>query len=145
DPRPKEQALMTFSVTWKPLALASAGLAATGVLASSPARADSTPVGPLPSGPITTTTTRPGLLVAVAPPHASSASGPASRVARPPLRRACRQAGLRGGRGHERRARLQGRRTRADLDRLRADARRRVLEGGEVRDLQGPVRLGADR
>jgi hypothetical protein len=72
---------MTSSVTRKPLALAIAGLAAA-VLATPPARADSTPVGPLPAGPITTTTTKPGLLVAVALPHASSASGLVWRIAR---------------------------------------------------------------
>jgi hypothetical protein len=81
DLRPKEQALMTYSVTRKHLALAIAGVAAA-VLASPPARADSTPVGPLPAGPITTTTTKPGLLVAVALPHASSASGLVWRIAR---------------------------------------------------------------
>lgn len=73
---------MTYSVTRKTLALTLAGLAAAGVLASSPALADSTPVGPLPPGPITTTTTKPGLLVAVALPHASSASGLVWRIAR---------------------------------------------------------------
>ena len=52
------------------------------MLVSSSALADSTPVGPLPPGPITTTTTKPGLLVAVALPHASSASGLIWRIAR---------------------------------------------------------------
>jgi hypothetical protein len=72
---------MPDAVTRKPLALAIAGLAAA-MLVSPSARADSTPVGPLPPGPITTTTTKPGLLVAVALPHASSASGLVWRIAR---------------------------------------------------------------
>ena len=73
---------MPYAGTRKPLALAIAGLAAAAVLVSSSARADSTPVGSLPPGPITATTTKPGLLVAVALPHASSASGLVWRIAR---------------------------------------------------------------
>jgi len=73
---------MPYAGTRKPLALAIAGLAAAATLGSSSALADSTPVGPLPPGPITTTTTKPGLLVAVALPHASSESGLAWRIAR---------------------------------------------------------------
>jgi hypothetical protein len=71
---------VSYTATRKRLALAIAGAAA--VLATPPANADSTPVGPLPPGPITTTTTKPGLLVAVALPHASSASGLVWRIAR---------------------------------------------------------------
>ena len=44
--------------------------------------ADSTPVGPLPTGPVTTTSTKPGLLVAVALPHARAGSGLVWRLAR---------------------------------------------------------------
>jgi hypothetical protein len=73
---------MPYAVSRAALALAIAGLAAAAVLATPRARADSTPVGPLPPGPITTTTTKPGLLVAVALPHASSASGLVWRIAR---------------------------------------------------------------
>jgi hypothetical protein len=73
---------MPHTVTSRLLALAIAGLAAA-VLSTPPARADSTPVGPLPAGSITTTTTKAGLLVAVALPHASSASGLVWRIARP--------------------------------------------------------------
>src|SRR5262245_29843980 len=74
---------MTHAVTRKPLALAIAGLSAVALLVTPPARADSTPVGPLPAGPITTTTTKPGLLVAVTLPHASSASAMVWRISRP--------------------------------------------------------------
>jgi hypothetical protein len=71
---------MTLAVPGKPAALAIAGLACTLFLSEPRARADSTPVGPLPSGPVTTTTTKPGLLVAVALPHAGS--GLVWRIAR---------------------------------------------------------------
>jgi hypothetical protein len=46
------------------------------------ARADSTPVGPLPPGPVSTTTTAPGQLVAVALPRAAEKSGLVWRIAR---------------------------------------------------------------
>ncbi len=46
------------------------------------ARADSTPVGPLPPGPVSTTTTAPDQLVAVALPRAGKRSGLIWRVAR---------------------------------------------------------------
>jgi hypothetical protein len=46
-------------------------------------RADSTPVGPLPAGSVATTTTKPGLFVAVALSRASRASGLVWRLARP--------------------------------------------------------------
>jgi hypothetical protein len=46
------------------------------------ARAGSTPVGPLPPGPVSTITTGPGQLIAVALPHASKTSGLTWRVAR---------------------------------------------------------------
>jgi hypothetical protein len=46
------------------------------------ARADSMPIGPLPPGPVSTITTRPNQLVAVALPHASKASGLTWRLAR---------------------------------------------------------------
>ena len=49
------------------LALATAGLvAALALVGPGAARADSAPVGPLPAGPVSTTTTKPGQLVAVA-------------------------------------------------------------------------------
>ena len=73
---------MAFTVT-RSLALALAGVTVAFGLISAPAgRADSTPVGALPRGPITTTTTKPGLLVAVALPHAASESGLVWRIAR---------------------------------------------------------------
>ena len=46
------------------------------------ARNDAAPVGPLPAGPTATTTTKPGLLVAVALPHAAPKSGLVWRIAR---------------------------------------------------------------
>ena len=42
----------------------------------------STPVGPLPNGPVSTTVTKPGLLVAVALPRSRESSGLVWRVAR---------------------------------------------------------------
>ena len=64
-----------------------ARLAAVLVVAAMPigagtACADSTPVGPLPAGSVTTTTTKPGQLVAVALPHARAGSGLVWRIAR---------------------------------------------------------------
>ena len=60
-------------------------LAATGVTLAITAqgRADSTPIGPIPAGPVSTITTAPNQLVAVALPHASKTSGLVWRVARP--------------------------------------------------------------
>jgi hypothetical protein len=50
-----------------PVVLLTASVAVGLMLVSAgPGRADSTPVGPLPAGPVSTTTTKPGLLVAVA-------------------------------------------------------------------------------
>jgi hypothetical protein len=46
------------------------------------ARADSTPIGPLPPGSVSTITTGPNQLVAVALPHASKTSGLTWRLAR---------------------------------------------------------------
>jgi hypothetical protein len=65
------------------LALVVASLACAFVAASAPiAGADSTPVGALPAGSVATTTTKPGLLVAVALPHARRGSGLVWRLAR---------------------------------------------------------------
>jgi hypothetical protein len=58
-------------------ALAAGVLALAGV-----ALADSTPVGQLPPGPVSTITTKRGQLVAVALPHASPRSGLVWRIAR---------------------------------------------------------------
>src|SRR4051812_7565328 len=55
---------------------------AVGAAAASGARNASTPVGPLPVGPTATTMTKPGLLVAVALPHAAHKSGLVWRIAR---------------------------------------------------------------
>jgi hypothetical protein len=62
-----------------PFALVAAGVA---LAAASPAGADSTPVGPLPHGPVSTITTAPNQLVAVALPHASAKTGLGWRIAR---------------------------------------------------------------
>jgi hypothetical protein len=65
------------------LALATASLVlSTALLAASAAKASSTPVGPLPAGPVASTNTKPGLLVAVALPHARRSSGLVWRLAR---------------------------------------------------------------
>ena len=60
-------------------------IAATGValVLAATARADSVPVGPLPAGHVSTITTSPKQLVAVALPHASKKSGLVWRIARP--------------------------------------------------------------
>jgi hypothetical protein len=55
---------------------------AVGAAAATGARSDSRPVGPLPAGPTARTTTKPGLLVAVALPHAARKSGLVWRIAR---------------------------------------------------------------
>ena len=55
---------------------------AVGTAAATGASKDSTPVGTLPAGPIATTTTKPGLLVAVALPHAAHKSRLVWRIAR---------------------------------------------------------------
>jgi hypothetical protein len=67
--RSRSLLLLTVAVA---LMLASAG----------PGRADSTPVGPLPAGPVSTTTTKKGQLVAVALPRAQASSGLVWRIAR---------------------------------------------------------------
>jgi hypothetical protein len=46
------------------------------------ARASTTPVGPLPPGPVASTTTHPGQLVAVALPHLRRSAGYSWRIAR---------------------------------------------------------------
>jgi hypothetical protein len=64
-----------------PLALGLATLA-VGVALTGTARGDSTPVGPLPPGSVSTITTSPNQLVAIALPHASKTSGLVWRLAR---------------------------------------------------------------
>jgi hypothetical protein len=64
------------TIAGRPLVLVSASVAVALMLISAgPGRADSTPVGPLPAGPVSTTTTKPGLLVAVALARARQSSG----------------------------------------------------------------------
>jgi hypothetical protein len=66
-----------------PIALGLFVLAVGVVLAiAGTGRADSTPIGALPMGPISTTTTSPNQLVAVALPHAAKKSGLVWRIAR---------------------------------------------------------------
>jgi hypothetical protein len=55
---------------------------AAGLL-STPAFADSTPVGPLPPGPASTTATHPGWLFAVALPRQAKSTGLVWRIGRP--------------------------------------------------------------
>jgi hypothetical protein len=62
--------------------LAAALAVALALLAAAVGRSDSTPIGPLPAGPVTTTATGPGQLVAVALPHAGGGSGLVWRIAR---------------------------------------------------------------
>lgn len=57
-------------------------LAAWSLGGAGAAVADSTPIGPLPTGPVSTISTKPGQLVAVALPHAASSSGLVWRIAR---------------------------------------------------------------
>ena len=65
------------------IALGFATLLSAGVLQIvETAHADSTPIGPLPFGPVSTITTGPNQLVAVALPHPSKTSGLTWRVAR---------------------------------------------------------------
>jgi hypothetical protein len=62
--------------------LATVGGVGFALVAARLAYAESTPVGPLPVGPVTKMTTAPGLLVAVALPHARRSSGLVWRIAR---------------------------------------------------------------
>jgi hypothetical protein len=59
-----------------------AGVVVLSLAGAGVGRADSTPVGPLPKGPVSKTTTKPGQLVAVALPRAKQGSGLVWRVAR---------------------------------------------------------------
>jgi hypothetical protein len=71
------------TVRSRSLVLMTASVAVALMLVSAgPGRADSTPVGPLPAGPLSTTTTKPGLLIAVALPRARQSSGLVWRLAR---------------------------------------------------------------
>jgi hypothetical protein len=66
-----------------PIALGLATLTTGVALAiAAAARADSTPIGPLPPGPVSTITTRPNQLVAIALPHPPKSSGLVWRLAR---------------------------------------------------------------
>jgi hypothetical protein len=71
-------------------ALAAGALA--GVIVT-PAFADSTPIGPLPKGPVSTVSTHRGLLVAVALPHQAASKGLVWRLARPVDSKVLRQVG----------------------------------------------------
>jgi hypothetical protein len=73
--RPKQQARAL-------LALAAGLIAVVVLVIAVTARADSTPVGPLPRGAVSIVTTAPNQLVAVALPHASKKSGLSWRLAR---------------------------------------------------------------
>ncbi len=75
---------MSIAATRRSLPVVFAGVLVAGIalLGARIGRADSTPIGPLPPGPVATTATRPGQLVAVALPSASTSSGLVWRVAR---------------------------------------------------------------
>jgi hypothetical protein len=76
-------ATRTKPTTRSLIALGFAGLfTAVALEIAVAARADSTPIGPLPPGPVSTITTGPNQLVAVALPHASKKSGLSWRLAR---------------------------------------------------------------
>jgi hypothetical protein len=84
---PRQENTMTAIVRPKEstrtlLALAAGVIAIVALTVAVAARADSTPVGPLPAGPTSTITTGPNQLVAVALPHASRKSGLSWRLAR---------------------------------------------------------------
>ncbi|MCP9488061.1 MAG: hypothetical protein MSC30_19655 [Gaiellaceae bacterium MAG52_C11] len=64
------------------LLLVAVAVAAVGATAALPAPADSTPIGPLPKGPVTSIETSRGSLVAVALPRQKPSSGLVWRVAR---------------------------------------------------------------
>jgi hypothetical protein len=69
--------------TGRPIALVQATVVVGVALAiAAAARADSTPIGPLPPGPVSTITTTPNQLVAIALPHAPKTSGLVWRLAR---------------------------------------------------------------
>lgn len=59
------------------------GLALVGVAGAATTRHDSTPIGPLPPGPVTAISTPKGSLVAVALPRQKASTGLVWRVARP--------------------------------------------------------------
>jgi hypothetical protein len=66
-----------------PIALGLATLSiGLGLAAAAAARGDSTPIGPLPGGPVATITTSPNQLVAIALPRSPKASGLVWRLAR---------------------------------------------------------------
>lgn len=74
-----------------PVAIAAIAIVATGTFGAAAAPADSTPVGPLPEGPVTHVQTTRGSLVAVALPRQKEATGLVWRVARPVNARILRQ------------------------------------------------------
>lgn len=116
-------------------------VAAVRVTAASPATGDSTPIGPLPKGPVTSIETARGALVAVALPRQNPST---ARLARRPTRRCPRpQAALRGRRRLERRPRLPRRRKGQNNDPSWPHPRRLVRKGASVSDLSGagPVSL----
>jgi hypothetical protein len=78
---------MTFIVRPKQLAgtllaLAASLIAVVALVAAVAARADSTPVGHLPAGAVSTIRTAPNQLIAIALPHAAKKSGLSWRLAR---------------------------------------------------------------
>jgi len=74
--------MATTTLRWFPAPLAAALAVGFALLRAAAGDADSTPVGTLPAGAVTTTTTKPGQLVSVALPRAGASSGLVWRVAR---------------------------------------------------------------
>jgi hypothetical protein len=74
-----------------PVTAAAVAIAAAGAFGAAAAPADSTPIGPLPEGPVTHVQTTRGSLVAVALPRQKEARGLVWRVARPVNARILRQ------------------------------------------------------
>jgi hypothetical protein len=73
---------MTFTTKWSAIPAIASVLALTALFGAPAGHADSMPVGPLPRGPVVTTTTKLGLLVAVALPIARPSSSLVWRLAR---------------------------------------------------------------
>jgi hypothetical protein len=120
--------------------LIAAGLGAlvNGLAIAAAAHADSPPVGPLSAGPVSTITTSPNQLVAVALPHASRQFRLEDR---PALRLSHRPPNLGSRRWRERRSCLQGCRERQHLARLRGHAWRHIGEGVQGCHAKDPLCL----
>ena len=116
------------------IVFALAALVSSVGLFAAVAGADTTPIGAIPAGPVSSVVTPRNTLVSVALPHQKS--GLVWRLARD-RQRARPAPGFGGRRRRERRHRLQGRRSRERVGRLRSDAGRHFVEGPALGHLQG--------